>query len=97
MVILNFEPLDGQSGEIRCVAKCVPLHMQGNAASTTAARAKGGFVRIFQVRAERSESAVWIPPGFARLNGRFGENRCAAEVPVLRARANAASAIAATA
>lgn len=59
--------------------------------------ADGNSDRIYRVWAECSESAVCIPPVFARLNGRFGENHCAAEVPVLRARANAASAIAASA
>lgn len=51
--------------------------------------------RIFRVRAKRSESSVWIQPVFARLNGRFGENYCAAEIPVLRSRTSAALAKAA--
>ena len=43
--MLNFNPLNSCSGEIRCAAKCVSLHMRGNAASAIAACAKGSFVR----------------------------------------------------
>ncbi|MFT5342855.1 MAG: hypothetical protein ACI9HB_003085 [Gammaproteobacteria bacterium] len=34
--IPNFDPLNDRSGEIRCNAKCVPLHVRGNAASAKA-------------------------------------------------------------
>ncbi|MDU9006920.1 hypothetical protein [Sedimentitalea todarodis] len=46
--------------------------------------------RVLIVEADRSERVVWISPFCARLNGWSGENRCAAEIPVLRGRANAA-------
>jgi len=47
-------------------------------------------VCISIVEADRNEGVVWISPVCERLNGWSGENRCAAEIPVLRARANAA-------
>jgi hypothetical protein len=58
---------------------------------------KSGLSRVFRVQARCSERPVWFPAVLARLNGWFGENRCATEISVLRVQANAASAIAADA
>ena len=55
----------GRFGEICCAAKCLPLHMRGNAASAIAATAKGGFVRIAVI--ERSKMLRTCS------NVRFGE------------------------
>ncbi|MCK0101182.1 hypothetical protein MWU63_02625 [Pseudohalocynthiibacter sp. F2068] len=42
--------------------------------------------RVSIVKTDSSERVVWISPVCARLNGWSGENRRAAEIPVLRAR-----------
>ncbi|AXI45223.1 hypothetical protein C1J03_03735 [Sulfitobacter sp. SK012] len=41
-------------------------------------------IRSLPVPASRSERSVWSPPVFARSNGWFGENRCAAKILMLR-------------
>lgn len=45
-----FDPLNDRSGEIRCAAKCVPLHMRLNAAPAIASTAQVRFVRRLLVR-----------------------------------------------
>jgi hypothetical protein len=57
----QFAYSNGCSGEIRCAAKCVLLHIRGNAASAIAATAQGGFVRRAAVRAKRGECPVPAP------------------------------------
>jgi hypothetical protein len=66
------------------------LLLRAIAALALAASAKCGIVRVSMVHTSRSEKSVWISTAFAQSNGRFGENRCVAEIPVLRTRANAA-------
>jgi hypothetical protein len=73
------------------------LQLRAIAALAVAASAKYGIVRVSMVHASRSERSVWITTAFTQSNGRFGKNRCVAEIPVLRTRANAAEAIAAPA
>jgi len=41
----KFASPNGRSGDMRCTAKRLPLHMQENAASAKAKKFKVGFVR----------------------------------------------------
>jgi hypothetical protein len=88
----DFEPLNGRSGEICCVAKNVPPQLQPNAASATWSNFNVGKVRTLLVRSQCSERTVWNWCLMAALNGRFGEIRFTAKSATLRLRTNAASA-----
>jgi hypothetical protein len=55
----DFEPLNGRSGEICCVAKNVPPQLQPNAASATWSNFNVGKVRDPLVGPARSERTVW--------------------------------------
>jgi hypothetical protein len=55
--IPDFDPLNGRSGEIRCVAKSVPPQLQTNAASATWQNANVLKVRI-AVLEPRSDHAM---------------------------------------
>ena len=51
----DFDPLNGRSGEIRCVAKSGPPQLQTNAALATWLKVNVGKVRTLSIQAVRSE------------------------------------------